>query len=307
MTKTTSTYNVNQFKQLIELNQNKTNFNVNFEIKSQNNDPFKALVVSEADLNSGKPLNYQEVKDGYITGNVANDKGVYQTYYLVLKSDSETQCDVTLDLKEIPLNPELKNQLMAQQKERQMAIERSRNEKEKMKEKEKEMEIALEKEQNRNRQLRAKKKESSPGFFGEYKWIIIVLVVIGIGAGVWFFFLKPKNKKSNSIEDGGTVGEIELDNYIEPVLKQPIKVPTSSLKVENFTEPIFENAPVVEPIIVQQQQQQIIPPPVFQQPAQQTQSVPELIETVSLAPPRIDSGRRNSALVNKLNNYFGNL
>jgi hypothetical protein len=307
MTKKTSTYNVNQFKQLIELNQNKTNFNLNFEIKSQNNDPFKALVVSEADLNSGKELNYKDVKDGYITGNIVNDKGVYQTYYLVLKSDVEVQCDVILDLKEIPLNPEIQKQIAMKQREeveKKNSIERNKREKEiekeREKEREKEIEIEREKERGReiNRKLKIKKKESESSFFGEYKWIIIILVVVGIGAGVWFFFLKPKNIEN---KDGGRDYGINFEDNVEHVLKQPIKVPVSTpLVLENITEPIIETPPIIiEPLVpVQKTLSPLVQP---------RQSVPELIEPMSLAPPRLETGKRNTALVSKLNNYFGNL
>ena len=45
MSVTTKTYKVNNYKQLIELNGNKTNFDLSFEVKSENGEPFKALVI----------------------------------------------------------------------------------------------------------------------------------------------------------------------------------------------------------------------------------------------------------------------
>ena len=110
MSRIQNRYNVNQIKQLIDLNKNKTNFELNFEVKSIDDSPFKALVISEANLNSGNPLEYKDVNEGHITGNIINDKGVYQNYFLLLKSDAPTECDVTIDIKDVQLNPEVQKQ-----------------------------------------------------------------------------------------------------------------------------------------------------------------------------------------------------
>ena len=54
MSRIQNIYNVNQIKQLINLNNNKTNFDLTFEVKSLSNKPIKAVVVSEANLNCNR-------------------------------------------------------------------------------------------------------------------------------------------------------------------------------------------------------------------------------------------------------------
>ena len=101
MSNSKQTVQVNKIKQLIDLNGDKTNFDLTFQVRSTNNEPFEALVVSQSQLDSGADLEYKNVTNGFISGNIVSDKNVYQNYFLLLKSENPIQCEVDLSIKEI--------------------------------------------------------------------------------------------------------------------------------------------------------------------------------------------------------------
>jgi hypothetical protein len=99
--------NVNNIPQLIDLNEDLVNFKLDFKVFSDNKSVFKAIVASQQKLDSGESLDFKTVDNGTISGSIISDKGVKQNYYLVLKADTPTKCTVELNLKEIPLNPDI--------------------------------------------------------------------------------------------------------------------------------------------------------------------------------------------------------
>lgn len=100
------TYTVSNIKQLIDLNGDLTNFDISFKVQSQNGEPFDILVVDQTTLDNNPDLEYKNVQNGTISGNVKNDKGVYQNYFLVLKADRQCMCDVEINRTEIPRAPQ---------------------------------------------------------------------------------------------------------------------------------------------------------------------------------------------------------
>jgi len=99
--KNTSTYKINNIKKLIDLNGDLTNFDLNFTAQSKNNEPFEAIVVDQSTLDSNEKLEYKMVTDGVISANVNSDKNIYQNYYLLLKSDTPCDVDVSIEVNEI--------------------------------------------------------------------------------------------------------------------------------------------------------------------------------------------------------------
>ena len=97
-----NTYKVNKIRQLIDLNGDKINFKLTFTVISLKKQPFYALVVNQATLDAGSELDYKHVTNGSITGEIVSDKNVYENYYLILKSDEPCDCDVKIDIKDIP-------------------------------------------------------------------------------------------------------------------------------------------------------------------------------------------------------------
>lgn len=101
MTITTSTHKIGKIKKLIDLNGNMTNFELNFTVSNKDNKEFNIIVVDQTSLDSGLELEYKKVK-GSINGNLVADKNIYQNYFLILKADEECDCEVTLDINELP-------------------------------------------------------------------------------------------------------------------------------------------------------------------------------------------------------------
>lgn len=308
MSKTVKIYNVTEIKQLIELNGDKTNFEVDFNVKSKNNEPFKALVISESDLNSGKPIDYQIVKDGIISGNIVNDKGVFQSYFLLLKSDKPTECEVTIDIKDVPLNSEIakinqenlfkmqmqKQQEMNMQKQQEMHMRKSHNN------------INKENEINTLDGSGSRKVKNSKK--GGINWLIVFGIIAVVGIGIWIFF-NNKKKKNNQQYIQNTV---TTQSTFTPVVQTPV-VQTPVIQTPVIQPPVVQT-PVIQPPVIQ--------PPVIQPPVIQpsiTQEIPtntttqnfDITSTFNENPSSLTElvtpslPKRNEALANKLNNYFG--
>lgn len=95
------TYSLTPMKQLIDLNGDITNFDLTFTATTKDGSPFDLLVVDQTTLDSNPSLEYKKAQ-GTISGNIISDKGVYQNYFLLIKSETPCECDVSIDLKEIP-------------------------------------------------------------------------------------------------------------------------------------------------------------------------------------------------------------
>ena len=96
---------VNDIKKLVDLNGDDINFDIDFRVTSKNGEPFIISVVDQNTLDNQEDLEYKEVEDGIISGNVKNNKNVYQNYFLCLKSitDSDIECNVEIVRKTPPL------------------------------------------------------------------------------------------------------------------------------------------------------------------------------------------------------------
>jgi hypothetical protein len=103
MTSSSTKYSLSNIKQLIDLNQELVNFQLSFEIKSDNGEPFDVLVVTQEMLDSNPDLPYQKA-DGFISGNIISDNNVYQNYFLLIKSDSPCDCTVSIQINEVKPN-----------------------------------------------------------------------------------------------------------------------------------------------------------------------------------------------------------
>ena len=99
------TYQIGKIKKLIDLNGETTNFDITFRVASRNKEPFEILVVDQTTLDSNPNLEYKKVENGAISGNVIQDKNVYQNYFIILKSDNPCECDVEIVKKELPKTP----------------------------------------------------------------------------------------------------------------------------------------------------------------------------------------------------------
>ena len=101
MTSVEKTYTLNKIQQLVDLNGDTTNFDLTFTVLAKDNSSFEALVIDQKTLDSGDEIQFKKA-EGTISGNIVTDNGVYQNYFLILKSDKPSECVVTIDKKEIP-------------------------------------------------------------------------------------------------------------------------------------------------------------------------------------------------------------
>ena len=114
MTKTVHKYSLNQRHQLIDLNQDNTNFVLTFEVVTKNKDgpteeEFEALVITQEQLDAIPNLNSLIMKKtkGRIGGNMTSDDNNYQNHFLVLKADKPVEVEVNIDIQKI--EPSIKN------------------------------------------------------------------------------------------------------------------------------------------------------------------------------------------------------
>ena len=96
-------YNIANRQTLVDLNGDSTNFKLDFQVSTKDNKEFEMLVVTQATLDSGKPIEYKKVQ-GSMSGNMLSDKNVYQNYYLILRAQQPTEVTVELNFEKLPDN-----------------------------------------------------------------------------------------------------------------------------------------------------------------------------------------------------------
>ena len=97
-------YQINRIQQLIDLNQDSTNFKLNFTCESTNpKDKYQAIVISQSELDNSTNLDFKDVTKE-IGGDLVVDKNIYQNYFLILKSEMPCEIKVTINKEEIPPN-----------------------------------------------------------------------------------------------------------------------------------------------------------------------------------------------------------
>ena len=97
-------YTISSIKQLIDLNGKSINFHLSFSVRSLTKEPFDALVVTQEMLDSNEPLNYQRA-DGEISGQIKSEHGIYNNYFLCLKSDKPMEVEVIVNINPLPVAP----------------------------------------------------------------------------------------------------------------------------------------------------------------------------------------------------------
>ncbi len=111
-----NTYKIGKLQQLIDLNQDNTNFKAEFKVSSKTDKPFMMLVTSQSQLDDPNVnnLEFKEVK-GYIGGNIIADKNIFQNYFVVLKSDDDQEVELEVILEPLPDNIPQQQQHQQQQ------------------------------------------------------------------------------------------------------------------------------------------------------------------------------------------------
>lgn len=178
---------LNSIKQLLDLNGEKVNFDLTFEVVSKDKVPFETLVVTQKMLDSDEPLEYKKITEGIIQGNIVSDKGLYDNYFLVLKSKDNAECQVKISIKEIPINKEFlqqqeMNNLLLKEEEQQIRQQQIRQQQ-------------SQQQQSQNLQPKTVKApepvESKKPSSINWKLILIVVLCL-LGFGAWYYLTKIK-------------------------------------------------------------------------------------------------------------------
>lgn len=98
-------YTISKLKQLVDLNGEYSDFSTTFTVTPNDNTlEYESAVVNQTDIDSGAEIQYRRVK-GPLSGTIQNDNGVYQNYFLCIRSDAEQQVDIDVQLTPIEREP----------------------------------------------------------------------------------------------------------------------------------------------------------------------------------------------------------
>lgn len=228
MPQTTVVYTIGEIKQLIELNGNLVNFNLEFVVKSLNGEPFKAVVMSDEELNSGEEIKFQNVDEGIISGNLVNENNIHRVYFLVLKADSTIQCEVSIVSteipgKDLPVYHPTQNEPMVS-----------------------------------HHVFTDKQSDSEICIFGMNIPIITIILIIGLAVGIFIFFCytptqktTPPNTSKMMIENTSRAPlDTSSNTSISPVTLTAPTVPNAQSVVTPFTKGVSTSAVLTAPSVV---------------------------------------------------------
>ena len=189
---------LSKVKQLIDLNENLTNFDITFTAKSVDNSDFYALVVDQKTLDSNTPLEFK-VSKGAISGNIISDNNVYQNHFLCLKSDKPQQVVVIIDKKEIQPSPVVSETFIPEQNQNYIQTQNSMQNQNYM-----QPQNSM---QNQNYMQKQHSMQNSnlkpPTRPSKTNWTpVFILILIGAGACAYYYFIyRKKNAKVKVVND----------------------------------------------------------------------------------------------------------
>ena len=93
--------------QFIDLNKEKVNFELKFNIEAENGGDFHVIIMTQAEVD-----NYDNLEDidmrlapGKISGSISSKENKYDNYVLILKSENNMFVNVTIDLEDVEPTP----------------------------------------------------------------------------------------------------------------------------------------------------------------------------------------------------------
>ena len=220
MTTTVKNIKLSPIKQLFDLNGELTNFDLYFEISTKNV-PFDVLVVTQKILDTNNDLQYRNVANGFINGNIVSDKGVYDNYFLLIKSNQECDCQIKITIKEIPVNQDfLKEQQnrMLEERKKNFELENKGQQLEKPvdpQNKLNKLNSKLNKLTDKNTQD-TKTSSQNSGFF-TWKFVLIAIILVAGGIVLWKIYNSNKNKASLNTQNNIKTSYPNIQQqYIQP-------------------------------------------------------------------------------------------
>ena len=107
MTRETHNLELSTRHQLLDLNKEKVNFILNFNIVAEDNKHFFVIILTQKEVDKYENLDEIEMKTapGKISGTITVKDNVYENYILLLKSNDNCKVNINLDIDEV--EPEL--------------------------------------------------------------------------------------------------------------------------------------------------------------------------------------------------------
>lgn len=101
--RTENKYNIGDRHVLVDLNKDLTNFKLTFECISQPQNEYQICVTNQNELDTKQmsELVMKDVVGGTMSGNIVADSNIYENYFLVLRSNANSEVVVVVDLEPI--------------------------------------------------------------------------------------------------------------------------------------------------------------------------------------------------------------
>tara|TARA_X000000950_G_scaffold284239_1_gene386919 strand:- start:8468 stop:9211 length:744 start_codon:yes stop_codon:yes gene_type:complete len=105
MVRNVQTLELTKRHQLIDLNKDKVNFELKFNIVAENEQIFHVIIMTQAEVDNYDNLSDidMRVAPGKISGTISSKENKYDNYVLILRSDAENpvKVDIVIDLEEV--------------------------------------------------------------------------------------------------------------------------------------------------------------------------------------------------------------
>ena len=106
MNSTTNTYDLSNLKISADLNQDSTNFDIEFSVKALNKeDEFSITVVNQTDLDNNENIEYYKSVDGELEGTLNEHNNNFQNHYLIMMADKPCTVEVHINKTELSFIP----------------------------------------------------------------------------------------------------------------------------------------------------------------------------------------------------------
>jgi len=174
-------------KQLVDLNEDLTLFDLVVSVKSKDAKEFDAVILTQTELDNQKDFDYKKFS-GAMQARLVNDKNVYQNYFLCIKSDKPQDVEIDIVQNPPPVPKEEPPLIPPPQIPRIQSIPQQ------------------------------PKKKST---IFTLKTLLIVLAVVGIGVGLYFLWSGSGNKSVADACSAPAISEVVTGDVIPT---SPVKV-----------------------------------------------------------------------------------
>lgn len=102
MSTTQKVYDVTSMRQLIDLNGDRTNFEITVKCSSESGKPFQVALVDQHTLDTEQDFVYEQTQNGVFEGGVRSNTNQYQNYFLAIKSEEPIKVLIEITTTDLP-------------------------------------------------------------------------------------------------------------------------------------------------------------------------------------------------------------